>query len=95
MPYTRFISRWFANTPNINLGIMQALLTEKGRNPRSFHFHLDFLPYLRHIKPELWEKFLNQSELVGVEYMGLDYVFASILFEDAYAKSVNLFQGPS
>lgn len=93
MPYTRFISRWFANTPNINLGIMQALLTKKGRDTKSFHFHLDFLPYLRHIKPELWEKFLNQSELVGVEYMGLDYVFASILFQDAYAKSGNLFRG--
>ncbi|MFA6055923.1 MAG: radical SAM protein [Thermodesulfovibrionales bacterium] len=92
MPYSRFISRWFANTPNINLGIMQALLTEKGRNTKSFHFHLDFLPYLRHIRPELWKKFLNQSEQVGIEYMGLDYVFASLLFQDAYAKSENLFR---
>jgi len=92
MPYTRFISRWFANTPNINLGIMQALLTEKGRSTKSFHFHLDFLPHMRSIEPQLWENFLNQSEQFGVEYMGVDYVFASILFQDSYEKSKHLFR---
>jgi hypothetical protein len=49
MPYSRFISRWFANIPNINLGIMQALLNERGRNAKTLHFHLDFLPYLRSV----------------------------------------------
>ena len=92
MPYTRFISRWFANTPNINLGIMQALLTEKGKTTKSFHFHLDFLPHMRSIEPRLWENFLNQSEQFGVEYMGVDYVFASLLFQDSYEKSKHLFR---
>ena len=40
MPYARFISRWFANVPNINLGIMQAYLGEKGKTVKTFHFHL-------------------------------------------------------
>ncbi|HMK50432.1 MAG TPA: hypothetical protein VK435_10295, partial [Thermodesulfovibrionales bacterium] len=58
MPYTRFISRWFANMPNINLGIMQALLTERGLRTKSFHFHLDFLPHMKGNEPALWENFL-------------------------------------
>jgi hypothetical protein len=91
MPYARFISRWFANIPNINLGIMQALLTQKGRSVKSFHFHLDFLPYMKTIDQQQWEKFLHQSEEFGVEYMGLDYVFASLLFHKRYEKSKELF----
>ena len=49
-----------------------------------------FPAILKRIEPQLWEKFLNQSEQFGVEYMGMDYVFASILFQDAYAKSGNI-----
>lgn len=84
MPYARFISKWFSNVPNINLGIMQAFLTEKGKSVKTFHFHLEFLPYLMRFDPQIWNNFLNQSEQFGVEYMGLDYVFASLLFEDKY-----------
>ena len=92
MPYARFISKWFANIPNINLGIMQALLSGKGKRVESFHFHLDFLPYIRSIDPRLWEKFLTQTEQFGVEYMGLDYVFASLFFEQHYQTSQTLFR---
>ena len=84
MPYARFISKWFSHVPNINLGIMQAFLTEKGKSVKTFHFHLEFLPYLMRFDPQTWNNFLNQSEQFGVEYMGLDYVFASLLFEDKY-----------
>jgi hypothetical protein len=91
MPYARFISRWFANIPNINLGIMQAFLSGKGKSVKSFHFHLDFLPYVKSIDPRLWEKFLTQTEQLGVEYMGLDYAFASLFFEQKYQMSKNLF----
>ena len=90
MPYSRFISRWFANVPNINLGIMQALLNKRGRSARTFHFHLDFLPYLKSVDARYWENFLERSERFGVEYMGIDYVFASLLFENTYARSKNL-----
>ena len=41
--------------------------------------------------PRLMEKFVSQTEQFGVEYMGLDYVFASLLFEDTYQKSKQLF----
>ncbi len=92
MPYTRFISRWFSNMPNINLGIMQALLTEKGKKAKSFHFHLEFLPFIRRTNPHVWDQFLAQSEQFGVEYMGLDYLFASLLFEDRYRESEDLFK---
>ena len=92
MPYSRFISKWFSNVPNINLGIMQALLAEKGRSVKTFHFHLEFLPFLRNCDLHLWENFLMQSEQFGVEYMGLDYIFASLLFEDHYGKSKDLFR---
>jgi len=91
MPYARFISKWFSHIPNINLGIMQAFLTEKEKSVKTFHFHLEFLPYLRRFNPHTWENFLNQSEQFGVEYMGLDYVFASLLFEDKYSLSKNRF----
>ena len=92
MPYARFISKWFANIPNINLGIMQAYLTEKGRSVKTFHFHLDFLPYLRSLNPTIEENLLKITEHFGVEYMGLDYIFASLLFEDNYMKSKDRFQ---
>ncbi len=92
MPYARFISRWFAHMPNINLGILQALLTEKGKKVKTFHFHLEFLPYLRETAPPKWEKFLAQTELCGVEYMGLDYLFATLLFEDRYEHSKGFFK---
>ena len=91
MPYARFISRWFAHVPNINLGIMQALLTGKGKQVKTFHFHLEFLPYLENTAPDIWKKFLSQTEMCGVEYMGLDYLFATLLFEERYKRSANLF----
>jgi radical SAM superfamily enzyme YgiQ (UPF0313 family) len=87
MPYARFISKWFSHVPNINLGIMQAFLTEKGKSVKTFHFHLEFLPHLMRFDPDSWKSFLSQSEQFGVEYMGLDYVFASLLFEDKYSLS--------
>jgi radical SAM superfamily enzyme YgiQ (UPF0313 family) len=92
MPYARFISRWFSNMPNINLGIMQALLTQKGKKVKTFHFHIEFLPFIRRTNPHIWDHFLSQSEQFGVEYMGLDYLFASILFEDTYQDSKDIFQ---
>ncbi len=91
MPYSRFISRWFANVPNVNLGIMQAFLKSKGVKVKTFHFHLDFLPFITRQDPKLWENFLRGSEEFGVEYMGLDYVFASLLFENEYQSSKDLF----
>jgi hypothetical protein len=91
MPYARFISKWFANIPNINLGIMQSYLAEKGRSVKTFHFHLDFLPYLRSLNPGIEENLLKITEQFGVEYMGLDYIFASLLFEDNYMKSKSRF----
>ncbi len=78
MPYARFISKWFANVPNINLGIMQAFLAEKGNSIKTFYFHLEFLPYLRRFNPRITENLLKLTEQFGVEFMGLDYVFASI-----------------
>ena len=92
MPYARFISKWFANIPNINLGIMQAYLAEKGRSVKTFHFHLDFLPYLRSLNPRIEENLLKITEQFGVEYMGLDYIFASLLFKDNYMKSKDRFR---
>jgi hypothetical protein len=91
MPYARFISKWFANVPNINLGIMQAFLEEKGKSVKTFHFHLDFLPFLKGLPPGITEKLIALTEQYGVEYMGLDYIFASLLFEDEYSKSKGRF----
>jgi hypothetical protein len=92
MPYARFISRWFANVPNINLGIMQAYLEEKERSVKTFHFHLDFLPFIDGFPPQIKENLLTMTEQFGVEYMGLDYVFASLFFEDTYLKSKERFR---
>ncbi len=91
MPYARFISKWFSNIPNINLGIMQAYLREKGKSVKTFHFHLEFLPYMKRLNSNIWDPFITSSEQFGVEYMGLDYVFASLLFEERYAASKNSF----
>ncbi len=90
MPYARFISRWFANIPNINLGMIQSFLTQKGKKVKTFHFHLDFLPYIKKFDPKMWERFLFQTEQSGIEFMGLDYVFASLLFNDKFIKSQKL-----
>jgi len=87
MPYARFVSRWFANVPNINLGIMQSYLKEKGKKVKTFHFHLEFLPYLNRMDPRLKENLLKLTEQYGVEYMGLDYIFASIFFDESYQRS--------
>jgi hypothetical protein len=92
MPYARFISRWFAHVPNINLGIMQAYLEEKGKRVKTFHFHLEFLPYLDRLSPHIKENLFKLTEQFGVEYMGLDYVFASLFFEDKYLKSRERFK---
>ncbi|MBM4136012.1 MAG: radical SAM protein [Nitrospira sp.] len=92
MPYARFISKWFSNIPNINLGIMQALLTGKGKSVKTFHFHLEFLPYLRNFNPKITENLIKLTEQFGVEYMGLDYIFASLLFEDNYVNSKERFR---
>jgi len=92
MPYARFISKWFANVPNINLGIMQAFLAEKKKSVKTFHFHLEFLPYLKRFNPRITDNLLKLTEQFGVEYMGLDYVFASILFENKYLLSRERFR---
>ncbi len=92
MPYARFISRWFANVPNINLGIMQSYLEEKGKLVKTFHFHLEFLPYLESYPPRVKENLFRLTEQFGVEYMGLDYIFASLFFEDKYLKSKERFR---
>ncbi|MEW6570260.1 MAG: radical SAM protein [Nitrospirota bacterium] len=92
MPYARFISRWFANVPNVNLGIMQSFLTEKGKSVKTFHFHLEFLPFIQKYDSRLWKDFLNGSEHFGVEYIGLDYVFATLIFRDKYELSKEPFR---
>ncbi|MEW6002601.1 MAG: radical SAM protein [Nitrospirota bacterium] len=92
MPYARFISKWFSHVPNINLGIIQAFLARKEKSVKTFHFHLDFLPFLSRFDQKIWENFLSQSEQFGIEYMGLDYVFASLLFEDKYLNSKERFR---
>ena len=92
MPYSKFDSKWFSNVPNINLGIAEAFLAKKGKGAKSFHFHLKFLPHLRGFDPEILESLVKLSAPFGVEYLGLDYVFASLLFEERYFTSRNRFQ---
>jgi hypothetical protein len=92
MPYARFISRWFANVPNINLGIMQSYLGEKGKRVKTFHFHLEFLSYLDEMPPHVKDNLFTLTEQFGVEYMGLDYIFASLFFEEKYMKSKERFK---
>ena len=91
MPYARFISKWFANIPNINLGIMQSYLAGKGKSAKTFHLHLGFLSFLRNFDPRITDNLLKLTEQFGVEYMGLDYVFATLLFEERYQNSKDRF----
>ncbi len=92
MPYAKFDSRWFAHVPNINLGILNALLSEKGKQAKTFHFHLDFLSHLRGFDAGVGDKMVGLAAQFGVEYLGLDYVFGSLLFEDRYQASRELFR---
>lgn len=92
MPYAKFDSKWFANVPNINLGILNALLTEKGKKVKTFHFHLAFEAFLADFRADVRENFLKLSAQFGVEFLGLDYVFASLLFEDRYLASRERFE---
>ena len=92
MPYSKFDSKWFSNVPNINLGIAEAFLTAKGKRVKSFHFHLKFLPHLTGVDPEVRENLVKLSETFGVEYLGLDYVFATLLFEERYVTSRHRFE---
>jgi len=92
MPYGKFDSRWFSNVPNINLGMLDAFLSKKGRQVKTFHWHLAFVPFLRGFSPEIRDNFAKLAAQFGVEYLGLDYVFASLLFEDRYQASQESFQ---
>ena len=92
MPYGKFDSRWFSNVPNINLGILDAFLSERGRHVKTFHLHLEFVPFLRGFGAEVRGNFVKLAQQFGVEYLGLDYVFASLLFEDRYQISREGFQ---
>jgi hypothetical protein len=91
MPYAKFDSKWFSNVPNINLGIMDALLTREGKKVKTFHFHLTFLEFLKGYDSRVRQNLAHLSKELGVEYLSLDYVFASLLFEDLYLQSRELF----
>jgi radical SAM superfamily enzyme YgiQ (UPF0313 family) len=91
MPYTKFDSKWFANVPNINLGIADAYLSEKGKHVKTFHLHLAFLPFLNGFDKGALENLTKISQSLDVEYLGLDYVFASLLFEERYQISKERF----
>jgi hypothetical protein len=91
MPYTKSDSKWFANVPNINLGIADAYLSEKGKDIKTFHFHLAFLPFLNGFDKRASENLIEISQNFDVEYLGLDYVFASLLFEEGYQISKERF----
>ena len=92
MPYAKFDSKWFANVPNINLGLVDAFLTRQGKKVKTFHFHLAFLPFLTGLDPAIRNNLAKLSEGFGVEYLSLDYVFASLLFEDHYRESIGRFE---
>ena len=70
---------------------MKAYLEEKGKHVKTFHCHLEFLPYINGLPLRLKENLLKLTEQFGVEYMGLDYIFASLFFEDRYFKSKERF----
>ena len=91
MPYAKFDSKWFANVPNINLGLVDALLSGKGKDVKTFHFHLAFLSLLNSFDERVAENLTKISQYLGVEYLGLDYVFASLLFEERYLISKERF----
>ena len=92
MPYARFDSKWFAHVPNINLGIMTPLLGQRGRSVKSFHLHMGFMSHLKEFGPDIEQNFVRLSREFGVEYLSLDYVFATLLFEAAYVRSRERFQ---
>jgi len=87
MPYARFDSKWFANVPNINLGMLNGLLPHQGRSVKSFHFHMEYMSHVKQFGADIERKFINLSHKFGVEYLSLDYVFASLLYPDSYLRS--------
>ena len=91
MPYAKFDSRWFANVPNINLGLVEAFLREKGRGVKTYHFHLMFRGFLGQFDDSIGENFLALSQTLGVEFLGLDYVFSTLFFEKHYLESRDRF----
>lgn len=91
MPYARFDSRWFAHVPNINLGIIPPLLGRKGLSVKSFHFHMDFIFHIKQFGREIERNFVRLAQDYGVEYLSLDYVFATLLYEDNYFRSRDRF----
>lgn len=91
MPYARFDSPWFANVPNINLGIIPPFLGRKGLSVKSFHFHMDFIFYIRQFGREIERNFVRLAQDYGVEYLSLDYVFATLLYEAHYLRSRDRF----
>jgi len=92
MPFSQFDSMLLANVPNRNLGIAEALLSNDGWRVKTYHFHLAFLPYLRESYGDAVVKSLHQIRKFGMKFMGLDYVFGSILYEDNYLVSRDNFQ---
>jgi len=92
MPYAKFDSKWFGHVPNINLGIVDALLTGEGKKVKTFHFHLAFLEFLKGFDRHIKKNLAHLSQDLGVEYLSLDYVFASLLFEDFYRNSQGRFE---
>ena len=86
MPYAKFESDWFARVPNLNLGSASACLAGRGRRPLPFHFHLDFIPFLSELGGTVRENFHRLADM-GVEYFSIDYVFATLLFEEAHRRS--------
>lgn len=92
MPYSKFDSRWFANVPNINLGILDVFLAKKGKTTKTFHFHLAFQDFLRRFDKRVTQNLTALSQPMGIEFLGLDYVFASLLFEERYLASRERFE---
>jgi radical SAM superfamily enzyme YgiQ (UPF0313 family) len=92
MPYAKYDSKWFANVPNINLGIMKAFLDDQDKEAQTFHFHMTFLQHLHDTLGETGEAVLRDVQQFGVEFLGLDYVFASLAFEEQYQESVGRFE---
>jgi hypothetical protein len=92
MPHARFDSPWFANVPNINLGMLQGFLSKMGKTVRTFHFHMEYLSHVKSFGPGIEQRFVKLSREFGVEYLSLDYVFASLLFPDVYEKSQDRFR---
>ena len=66
-PYSKFDSKWFAHVPNINLGILEAFLTARGKDVKTFHFHLDFLSFLDVLDASVRDNMIRLSQDFGVE----------------------------